>query len=97
MLDEHEHFQVRGQEKATIEYDDGIKIMAFNMNEEMEEGHYDDEGNYVFDKKKDDVHDNWLDNVDWDSVKQKAGDRWHQMVRFLSKVFAAICKFRVLG
>ncbi|KAI6240876.1 Mitochondrial import receptor subunit TOM7-like protein [Aphelenchoides fujianensis] len=70
---------VHGQEKETIEYDGSIKIMPFNMNEEMEEGHYDDEGNFVFDKKKEEIHDEWLDNVDWDSVKQKAGTQWHQM------------------
>ncbi|KAI6201486.1 hypothetical protein M3Y96_00847000 [Aphelenchoides besseyi] len=70
---------LHGQEKATIEYDDGIKIMAFNMNDEMEEGHYDDEGNFVFDKKKNEIHDQWLDNVNWDSVKQKAGSHWHKM------------------
>jgi hypothetical protein len=54
--------------------------MPFNMNEEMEEGYYDEEGNFVFNKEKDEIHDQWLDNLDWDSVKQKAGGHWNKMV-----------------
>jgi CD2 antigen cytoplasmic tail-binding protein 2 len=73
-------FQIQGQEQATIEYDGSIKIMPFNMKDEEEEGHYDDDGNYVFDKKKDDIRDEWMDNLDWDSVKHKAGDHWNKMV-----------------
>lgn len=86
-------FQVQGQEKATIEYDGSIKIMPFNMcvvvnlfyrvvfrNDEMEEGQYDEEGNYIFNKDKDDVRDEWLDNLDWDSAKYKAGALWNRTV-----------------
>lgn len=53
------------------------------MKDEEEEGHYDDEGNYVFNKNKDDIRDEWLDNLDWDAVKHKAGDQWNKMVYFL--------------
>jgi len=70
---------VQGQEKPTIEYDGSVKIMPFNMDEENEEGHYDEDGNYVFDKEKNDIKDEWLDGFDWDSVKQKAGSKWNKM------------------
>lgn len=73
------YFKVHGQESATIEYEGEVKIMPFNLNEEFEEGHYDEEGNFVYDKNKDEVYDEWMDNIDWDSVKHKAGDHWNKM------------------
>ena len=45
------HFPI-GQEDATIDIDDGITITPFNMKEEMEEGHFDTEGMYIFKKDK---------------------------------------------
>lgn len=53
-----------GQEVATIDYDEGVSITPFNLDEEMEEGHFDSEGNY-FIKKEQQIRDNWLDNIDW--------------------------------
>lgn len=53
------------------------------MSEENEEGNFDEEGNFIFKKDKDDIRDEWLDNLDWDSVKQKAGNQWQKMVRYL--------------
>ena len=41
---------VEGQEEETVDYDDGEKITPFNMKEEMEEGHFDKQGNYFFKK-----------------------------------------------
>lgn len=36
------------------------------MKEEMEEGHFDKEGTYIFGKRdKDEIKDHWLDNIDW--------------------------------
>lgn len=49
---------------ATIDCDEGVPITPFNLKEEMEEGHFDSEGNY-FIKKEKDIRDNWLDNIDW--------------------------------
>lgn len=40
---------------------------AFNMKEELEEGHFDKEGHYVWNKEKE-IRDNWLDNIDWMQV-----------------------------
>lgn len=59
-----------GQEGATIDFDEGVSITPFNLEEEMQEGHFDSEGNY-FVKKETQIRDNWLDNIDWVSKKKK--------------------------
>ncbi|XP_059203206.1 CD2 antigen cytoplasmic tail-binding protein 2 [Centropristis striata] len=61
---------VEGQEGATIDYDEGVSITPFNLDEEMQEGHFDSEGNY-FIKKEEQIRDNWLDNIDWVRVKEQ--------------------------
>ncbi|OQR76050.1 CD2 antigen cytoplasmic tail-binding protein 2-like [Tropilaelaps mercedesae] len=60
-----------GQEKATIAFDGETKITAFNMEEEMQEGHFDKEGTFIFRKEKDELRDGWLDNIDWVEVKER--------------------------
>ncbi|BFZ04415.1 hypothetical protein BsWGS_07454 [Bradybaena similaris] len=59
---------IEGQEEATIEFDENIQITPFNMREELEEGHFDSDGTYIFDKSKE-IKDNWIDNIDWVKVK----------------------------
>ncbi|XP_036408950.1 CD2 antigen cytoplasmic tail-binding protein 2 [Megalops cyprinoides] len=61
---------VEGQEQATIDCDEGVPITPFNLNEEMQEGHFDSEGNY-FVKKDEEIRDNWLDNIDWVKIKEQ--------------------------
>ncbi|XP_057717348.1 CD2 antigen cytoplasmic tail-binding protein 2 [Corythoichthys intestinalis] len=61
---------VDGQENATIDYDEGVSITPFNLEEEMQEGHFDSEGNY-FIKKEELIRDNWLDNIDWVRIKEQ--------------------------
>lgn len=34
------------------------------MKEELEEGHFDKEGNYYLNKEEE-IRDGWLDNIDW--------------------------------
>ncbi|XP_078508993.1 CD2 antigen cytoplasmic tail-binding protein 2 [Lissotriton helveticus] len=66
---------VDGQESATVDFEDGVRITPFNLKEEMEEGHFDSEGNY-FVNKETLIRDNWLDNIDWVRVKdQGVGQR----------------------
>lgn len=65
ILDEDE---IEGQEDATIEFDGDIKITPFNMKEELEEGHFDKDGNYFL-KKEEEIRDGWLDNIDWVKIK----------------------------
>uniref|UniRef100_A0A8C5C5U7 CD2 antigen cytoplasmic tail-binding protein 2 n=1 Tax=Gadus morhua TaxID=8049 RepID=A0A8C5C5U7_GADMO len=62
---------VEGQEGATIDCDEGIPITPFNLDEEMQEGHFDAEGNYYV-KKDEEIRDNWLDNIDWVRADQRA-------------------------
>ncbi|TMS15691.1 CD2 antigen cytoplasmic tail-binding protein 2 [Larimichthys crocea] len=61
---------VEGQEGATIDCDEGVPITPFNLEEEMQEGHFDSEGNY-FIKKEEQIRDNWLDNIDWVRIKEQ--------------------------
>ncbi|XP_034566994.1 CD2 antigen cytoplasmic tail-binding protein 2 [Notolabrus celidotus] len=61
---------VEGQEGATIDFDEGVSITPFNLDEEMQEGYFDSEGNY-FVKKEEQIRDNWLDNIDWVRIKEQ--------------------------
>ncbi|XP_016092020.1 CD2 antigen cytoplasmic tail-binding protein 2-like [Sinocyclocheilus grahami] len=61
---------VEGQEMATIDCDEGVRITPFNLVDEMQEGHFDSEGNYFVNKEKD-IRDNWLDNIDWVKIKEQ--------------------------
>ncbi|CAN9506004.1 unnamed protein product [Ophioblennius macclurei] len=61
---------VEGQEDATIDFDEGVSITPFNLEEEMQEGHFDSEGNY-FINKEEQIRDNWLDNIDWVRIKEQ--------------------------
>jgi len=65
IMDEDE---IEGQEDSTIDFDGDIKITPFNMKEELEEGHFDKDGNYFL-KKEEEIRDSWLDNIDWVKVK----------------------------
>jgi len=60
---------IEGQEEATVDFDDDIQITPFNMRDEMEEGHFDANGTYIFDKTKE-IQDSWMDNIDWVKVKR---------------------------
>lgn len=46
-----------------------VGFTAFNMKEELEEGHFDKEGHYLWKKEKQ-IRDNWLDNIDWIQVSK---------------------------
>ncbi|KAJ8347397.1 hypothetical protein SKAU_G00287980 [Synaphobranchus kaupii] len=61
---------VEGQEEATIDCDEGVPITPFNLEEEMQEGYFDSEGNY-FVRKDEEIRDNWLDNIDWVKIKEQ--------------------------
>ncbi|XP_035614803.2 CD2 antigen cytoplasmic tail-binding protein 2 [Oncorhynchus keta] len=65
---------VEGQEGATINCDEGVPITPFNLDEEMQEGHFDSEGNYYI-KKDEEIRDNWLDNIDWVKIREQPTKR----------------------
>lgn len=46
-----------------------FRYTAFNMKEEMEEGHFDTQGHFLWKKEKL-IQDNWLDSIDWQRIKK---------------------------
>ncbi|KAL3319939.1 CD2 antigen cytoplasmic tail-binding protein 2 [Cichlidogyrus casuarinus] len=64
--------KIEGQEIGTIDYDEGVEIIPFNMKQELaDDGHFDSTGNFIF-KKESENTDDWLESVDWKEVKEKA-------------------------
>lgn len=61
---------LEGQEEGTIDHDGEIRITPFNMKDELEEGHFDKEGTFIFDKSSE-IKDHWLDNIDWIQIKNQ--------------------------
>lgn len=70
--------EMEGQEEGTIDYDGEIKITPFNMKEELEEGYFDKEGTYIFNKETELIKDQWLDDIDWVKVKAVEGTKRKQ-------------------
>jgi CD2 antigen cytoplasmic tail-binding protein 2 len=73
--------QFQGEEEGTARVENAVKLTPFNMKEELEEGHFDKDGTYIFRKDSDQIRDNWLDNIDWvkvgdepETADQEAGD-----------------------
>jgi len=58
---------IEGGEEGVDKVEDDVKITPFNMREELEEGHFDKDGHYHWNKETD-IKDNWLDNIDWVKV-----------------------------
>lgn len=58
---------IEGEEEGIAKMEGEVKLTPFNMKEEMEEGHFDADGHFQWDKNND-VKDNWLDNLDWVKV-----------------------------
>nr|CAD7401125.1 unnamed protein product [Timema cristinae] len=56
---------IEGQEDGVAGFDGETQITPFNMKEELEEGHFDTDGNYHWAKDKRELRDNWLENIDW--------------------------------
>lgn len=61
---------IEGQEEGVAGLEEGVQFTPFNMDEEMEEGHFDANGMYHWKKEKL-IRDNWLENIDWVKVKQQ--------------------------
>ena len=60
---------IEGTEDASVEREGEIQITPFNMKDEKEEGVITKDGNFVFNKKNEEIKDNWLDNIDWGKVR----------------------------
>lgn len=72
ILDEDD---IEGQEEETIRNDEGITVTPFNLRDELEEGHFDAQGNYIANKTDENVTDEWLESVDWNKVKDVSRDQ----------------------
>lgn len=59
---------VEGEEDGTSNVQDEVKITPFNMREELQEGHFDKDGHYHWNKETQ-IKDSWLDNIDWVKIK----------------------------
>ncbi|EDV58550.1 CD2 antigen cytoplasmic tail-binding protein 2 homolog [Drosophila erecta] len=55
---------IEGGEEGVAKVEDDVKVTPFNMKEELEEGHFDKDGHYHWNKETE-AKDNWLDNIDW--------------------------------
>ncbi|KAL6265000.1 hypothetical protein P5V15_005092 [Pogonomyrmex californicus] len=60
--------ELEGTEDGPSAPEANVGFTAFNMKEELEEGHFDKDGHYLWKKEKQ-IKDNWLDNIDWVQVK----------------------------
>ncbi|CAH1973021.1 unnamed protein product [Acanthoscelides obtectus] len=63
---------IEGEEEGVDRQEGEQKMTAFNMKEEMEEGHFDKEGHFIWKNEKE-IRDNWLDNIDWQKIKSTPG------------------------
>eukprot|EP00088_Acartia_fossae_P007731 TRINITY_DN1361_c0_g1_i1.p1 TRINITY_DN1361_c0_g1~~TRINITY_DN1361_c0_g1_i1.p1 ORF type:complete len:376 (+),score=128.05 TRINITY_DN1361_c0_g1_i1:49-1176(+) len=63
---------IEGQEDNTMNFDGDIKITPFNLKEEQEEGSFSADGNFIWNDKKEEIKDAWLDDIDWVKVKERS-------------------------
>ncbi|KAJ3085928.1 CD2 antigen cytoplasmic tail-binding protein 2 [Quaeritorhiza haematococci] len=76
--------EIEGQEwnAEGDEYtEDGIKIEPFNMDQELEEGGFDESGHYVRKKDEHQRHDNWLQGVTRDQIQKAKAAHERQEAR----------------
>lgn len=67
---------IEGQEDGMARQEEGHRMTAFNMKEEMNEGHFDKEGHFIW-KNDEEIRDNWLDNIDWHKVKDNPNSQYN--------------------
>uniref|UniRef100_A0A1I8NI61 GYF domain-containing protein n=1 Tax=Musca domestica TaxID=7370 RepID=A0A1I8NI61_MUSDO len=66
---ERDDDDVDGEEDGDPTIRDDVKITPFNMREELEEGHFDKDGHFHWNKNTN-IRDNWLDNIDWVKIDE---------------------------
>lgn len=60
---------IEGEEDGVGGIEGEVKITPFNMREELEEGHFDGDGHFQWNKNQE-IKDHWLDNLDWVKIKE---------------------------
>ncbi|XP_020292835.1 CD2 antigen cytoplasmic tail-binding protein 2 homolog [Pseudomyrmex gracilis] len=63
--------EFEGAEDGPSAPETNVGFTAFNMKEELEEGHFDKDGHYLWKKEKQ-IRDNWLDNINWVQIKSSS-------------------------
>lgn len=66
---------IEGEEETTLLQEGKTQITPFNMKDELEDGHFDRDGNFIFDrqgKKSEEMRDAWLDNIDWSDIRKSS-------------------------
>ncbi|XP_026478067.1 CD2 antigen cytoplasmic tail-binding protein 2 homolog [Ctenocephalides felis] len=70
-FDHMDNHEIEGEEDCEIFKEGEVQITPFNMKEELQEGHFDNQGHYHWKKDADaDLKDHWLDNIDWVKIKE---------------------------
>jgi CD2 antigen cytoplasmic tail-binding protein 2 len=64
--------RIEGEEDGDVRDEAEVQITPFNMKDELEEGHFDKQGMFIFKKDPDQIQDHWLDNIDWVKVEERA-------------------------
>lgn len=64
-----------GEEEGNLHREGEITITPFNIKDELKEGHFDDQGTFIFNKEKEEIRDNWIDNIDWQTIKEVEGSK----------------------
>ncbi|KAL3276681.1 hypothetical protein HHI36_012051 [Cryptolaemus montrouzieri] len=67
---------IEGEEEGVSRQEEGYHMTAFNMKEEMEEGHFDNNGHFIWKNSKE-IRDNWLDNVEWHKIKNDPNSQYN--------------------
>jgi CD2 antigen cytoplasmic tail-binding protein 2 len=75
---------IEGQEESKVDIEDGIRFTPFNLKEEYEEGEFDADGMYIFNKNKNQIKDNWIDDIDWAKVKQAEHTKTEKVDKLVS-------------
>ncbi|ORY46578.1 hypothetical protein BCR33DRAFT_131360 [Rhizoclosmatium globosum] len=65
----------------------GVKIMPFNMDDELDEGAFDENFNYVRTRDQHEVHDKWLDGINnkYIQLAKVASDRIKRVSKLLTR------------
>eukprot|EP00803_Ostreobium_quekettii_P004600 evm.model.scf_1052.3 EVM.evm.TU.scf_1052.3 scf_1052:26423-30595(-) len=70
--------------------EDGVKFEAFNFEAEREEGHFDEDGHFIWNETNEEGKDAWLDSKDGGKVcSKKAQEQHEQMLQRMKEMDAA--------
>lgn len=68
---------LKAQEPSTISQYGDIKVTGYNLEDEREDGEFDEMGNFIFRKSSptdDELNDTWVESVDWEAVRRRENE-----------------------